>query len=74
MPPRKLLGDMVSNENATMKNSPDESETLRLITAFLNVADPEARLMILAIAEATASGATITDTVEKLLVHKEKQR
>lgn len=56
-----------------MSPSPNEAETLRLVTAFLNIRDPDARRIILAIAEATASGAPIMADALAMLTSRAKQ-
>ncbi len=57
-----------------MEDRPHNIETLRLVTAFFNIADPEARRIILAIAEAKAGGATLTAEALHPLTDEAKQR
>lgn len=57
-----------------MSSAPNEAETLRLVTAFLNIADPDARRAILAIAETAANGEPITAEAIVLLMSPARQR
>jgi hypothetical protein len=57
-----------------MEDHPENIETLRLVTAFYNISDPEVRRVILAIAEAKASGATLTAEALRGLTDEAKQR
>jgi hypothetical protein len=56
-----------------MNNKSSDLETLRLVTAFFKVTDPEARRIILAIAEAVAGGAKITSELLQSLTDEAKQ-
>lgn len=56
-----------------MTRSPSEADTLRLVTAFLNIADPDMRRVILAIAEAKADGRPIAADELQSLVGRAKQ-
>jgi hypothetical protein len=57
-----------------MEDRPDKVETLRLVTAFFNIADPEFRRVILAIVEAKAGGAPLTAESLRPMTDEAKQR
>lgn len=57
-----------------MKDRPSDAETLRLVKAFFDVTDPEARRTITALAEAAARGMAITAETLQFLASEAKQR
>lgn len=52
-----------------MKIDLADAETLRLVKAFCRIADPEARRIVLSIAEAAARGAVVESLVELALAN-----
>ena len=57
-----------------MNDNSSDLETLRLVTAFFNITDPEARRLIVAIAEAAAGGTKITADLLRSLTDGARQR